>query len=205
MWPHLVTATTAHSAHDAVVRSVAQAFAHTAYVALCLSLSWGVFVTTGWIGRITGRVPMRRSHATLAVLAISLSVAHAATFLFLTDLDERFSVGALVVPLFPNAPTRWTLGIIAVDLMIAVVLSTALMRFIVYRRWLRFHRLAYLAVALGVAHSWLGAVANGTLAVLWIAGLSALAPTVLVAALRFTPTRYLESTGFLTSARSRDA
>jgi sulfoxide reductase heme-binding subunit YedZ len=187
----------AHSIHDTNIRAIAQASARTAYVAMCLSLCWGIFVATGWIGRLTGRDAMRRSHIILATFAIVTAVVHAGLFLLLSDTNEEFALGTIVIPFAAHGQARWALGIVGLEVMIAIGVSSALQRFFVYRRWLNAHRFAYPAVALAVGHSWLGAAANGNMQLLWLAGLTVLVPTALLSGLRFVPARFLVSLGLL--------
>jgi sulfoxide reductase heme-binding subunit YedZ len=196
VWPQ-IAAETAHSTHDAAVRAVAQAAARTAYVAMCLNLCWGVFVTTGWVGRLTGRTAMRRSHATLAVFAVMFALVHAGSLLFLSGPGARFSVPVIAIPLYPGTPWRWALGIVSLELMMAIVVSSAVRRFLDYLGWLHFHRIGYPAVLLGTGHSWLGAAANGHLSMLWLAGLTVLVVTALIAVLRLVPARYLARIGLI--------
>jgi sulfoxide reductase heme-binding subunit YedZ len=93
-------------------------------------------------------------------------------------------------------PMRWGgvaqgLGIVSVELMLAVVLATLAQRFLRHRQWLWLHRLGYPAVALGVLHSFVGAMIDGHLAALWLFGLAVLVPTAVVVAMRFVPARVL--------------
>ena len=140
----------------------------------------------------------RGSHVILATLAIVTAAVHAGLFLLLTDTNEKFALVTIVVPFAANAEARWAPGIIGLEVMIAIAVTSALQRFFVYRSWLNAHRFAYPAVALAVGHSWLGAMANGNLALLWLAGLTVLVPTVLLSGLRFMPARFLVSLGLLT-------
>lgn len=141
---------------------------------------------------------MRKSHATLAVLAIVLAGIHAAMFLFLDNQNVRFHLATVTVPLLNGGKWRWALGIVGLETMIAIMVSSALQRLFVYRRWLHVHRLSYPAVALVVVHAWLGAAANGHLATLWLAGLTVLVPTAVVVILRFVPASFLATVGLLT-------
>jgi sulfoxide reductase heme-binding subunit YedZ len=59
------------------------------------------------------------------------------------------------------------------------------------------HRLAYPAVALLVVHSLLGAIANGHLDIVWLGGLTFLVPTVVLAVLRFVPSKVLTEVGLV--------
>jgi sulfoxide reductase heme-binding subunit YedZ len=81
--------------------------------------------------------------------------------------------------------------------MIAIIVSVAFHRLFRYRQWLFLHRLAYPAVALLVIHSLFGAIANGHLDFLWLAGLTFLVPTAVLAVLRFVPSRMLDDVGLV--------
>lgn len=197
MWTYALAAGTVYSPHDTGVRAVAQASARAAYVVMCLALCWGILAATGWVGKLTGRKALRTSHIALATFAIVFAVIHAAAFLFLTDLDERYTPTMLALPFASGGALRWVPGILGLEILIALSVSSVLRRLFVYRRWLRLHLFAYPAVALVLVHSWFGAVVNGHLDLLWIAGLTILVPTVLLTALRFTPPRILADVGLV--------
>ena len=185
------------SPHDSAVRQIAALSARLAYLFMCLTLAWGVFAATGWINRITGRAAVRATHAVFALFTIAFGLLHVAAFLFLTDANELFSPLMLAVPLAGGGLLRWALGIIGLELMIAIVVTVSLQHRVNYRKWLRFHQVAYVAVGLTAVHSWLGAVANGHLELLWLAGITVLAPVLVLCVLRFTPSRVLVSAGLL--------
>lgn len=187
-----VQATT--SPHDAGVRQVAALSARLAYAMLCATLSWGVLVSTGWVHRISGRQATRNSHLVLATLALAFGAIHVLCFLFLTDVD--FTTTTLFVPLADGLP-RHTAGIIGFELVIAIAVSVAFQRHFRYRRWLFLHRLAYPAVGLLVLHSLFGAIANGHLEIVWLGGVTLLVPTIVLAVLRFLPTRVLADAGLV--------
>jgi methionine sulfoxide reductase heme-binding subunit len=185
----------AHSPHDTGVRDVAQLSARLAYVLMCLTLCWGVLVSTGWVHRLTGRQATRSGHMVLATLALAFGGLHAVAFLFLTDVT--FTPVTIAVPFGDGGPARWAAGIIGFELMLAIAISVGLQRFFSYRRWLGLHRLAYPAVALTVIHAFVGAAVNGHLEALWLAGLTVLVPTILMAALRFVPSRVFAEAGLV--------
>ena len=182
------------SPHDAGVRQVAALSARLAYVLMCATLSWGVLVSTGWVHRLTGRQATRNSHMVLATLTLAFATIHVLSFLFLTDVD--FTTVTLFVPL-ADGVLRHTAGIIGFEVILAIALSVAVQRFFKYRRWLFLHRLAYPAVGLLVVHSLFGAIANGHLDFLWLGGLTFLVPTVVLAVLRFVPSRVLTEVGLV--------
>ncbi|GAA3856902.1 ferredoxin [Saccharothrix violaceirubra] len=192
--PSLVAQATGDD-HDAGVRHVAQLSARTAYVFTCATLSWGVLIATGWANRIAGRHGLRNSHMVLATLALAFGCLHAVAFTLLRV--DPFGLARIAVPLADGGQARHAPGIVGLELMLAIACTAGLRKRIHYRRWLRLHQLAYPAVALTVVHSWLGAAANGTVAVLWLAGLTVLVPTVTVAAARFLPPHVLVRLGML--------
>ncbi|MBW4718104.1 4Fe-4S domain-containing protein [Saccharothrix obliqua] len=172
------------NAHDNGVREIAALSARLAYLLMCLTLCWGVLTATGWVRRVTGHQALRGGHMVLAAFTLGAAGMHASALLF---LDERVVTGFQVVVPFMNGEFRHALGIIAFDLMVAIAITAGLHRFFRYRNWLRFHQLAYAAIALGVAHSWLGAWANSDVDRWWIAGLTAAAPALVLAAMRAAP------------------
>jgi sulfoxide reductase heme-binding subunit YedZ len=193
----VVSLAVAHSPHDSGIRQIAALSARLAYLFMCLTLSWGVFTATGWINRITGRPAVRSTHLVFATFTIAFGVLHATAFLFLTDGNELYSPIMLIVPMVSGGLLRWGFGIIGIELMIAIAITAGLQHRVRYRKWLRFHQLGYIAVALTIVHSWLGAAANGHLELLWLGGLTLLAPVVLLSVLRFTPSRMLAAAGLI--------
>lgn len=184
----------ATSPHDAGVRQVAALSARLAYAMMCATLSWGIFVSTGWVHRLSGRQATRNSHMVLATLTLAFGTIHVLAFFFLTDVNFTFI--SLFIPL-ADGLLRHTAGIIGFELMIAIAVSVGFQRYFRYRRWLALHRLAYPAVALLVVHSLFGAIANGHLEILWLGGLTFLVPTVVLAVLRFVPSGVLSDAGLV--------
>jgi sulfoxide reductase heme-binding subunit YedZ len=182
--------------HDIGVREVAALSARAAYVIMCFTLCWGIFTATGWIRRLTGHQAIRSGHMILATFTIAAGVTHAIVFLLLRE--QGLNVAGIMIPFAGRF--RHGLGILGLELMIAIVFATGLKNFVNYRRWLRFHQLAYPAVALVVVHSWFGAIANGHLAVTWLGGVTALTPAITLTALRLTPPSLLIKAGLLSPA-----
>lgn len=197
---------TTHSPHDSGVRQVAAFSARFAYVLMCFTLAWGVFAATGLITRLTGRHTVHSSHLVLAVLTLAFGVVHALCFLLLTDTDEHFVPVMLLAPLVDGGAFRWGLGVIGLELMLAIAVSVLVQRFVVYRRWLRFHQVAYFAVAITALHAWLGAAANGHIEVVTLAGLTVTIPAITLVGLRFAPPGVLAWLGLITApARASQA
>jgi len=182
--------------HDIGIREVAALSARCSYVLMCLTLCWGILTATGWVRRITGHQAIRSGHMILAILTLATGVTHAAVFVLLRE--QGLSIGGITLPF--SGQLRHTLGILGLEIMIAITIATGLKRFVNYRRWLRFHRLAYVALVLVVLHSWFGAIANGHLAVLWLGGITVLVPAVTMTVLRCVPPRILIRAGVLGAA-----
>jgi sulfoxide reductase heme-binding subunit YedZ len=183
------------SPHDTGVRQDAALSARLAYALMCLTLSWGILVSTGWVHRMTGRQATRNSHMVLATLTLAFGLVHVWSFLFLTDV--HFTIVKLTIPFVTGGLFRHATGIVGYELMIAIAVSVAFQRYFSYRRWLFLHRFAYPAVALLVVHSFLGAMANGHLEVLWLAGLTFFVPMAVMAVLRILPSRVLTGAGLV--------
>ena len=182
--------------HDIGVREVAALSARASYVFMCLTLCWGVLTATGWIRRLTGHQAIRSAHMILAIFTLATGITHAIVFLLLRE--QGLDAFGITVPF--SGKLRHTLGILGLEIMVAITITTGLRRFIRYRNWLRFHQLAYIAVAMVAVHSWVGAIANGHLALLWLAGITVLTPAVTLTALRFLPPKLLIRTGLLAAA-----
>ncbi|MFI7674594.1 ferredoxin [Actinophytocola sp. NPDC049390] len=182
--------------HDIGVREVAALSARASYVFMCLTLCWGVLTATGWIKRLTGHQAIRSAHMILATFTLATGIAHAIVFLLLRE--QGLDVFGIAVPF--SGTFRHALGILGLEIMVAITITTGMRRFIRYRNWLRFHQLAYVAVGMVVVHSWFGAIHNGHLALLWLGGITVLTPAVTLTALRFLPPKTLIRAGLLAGA-----
>lgn len=182
--------------HDIGVREVAALSARASYVFMCLTLCWGVLTATGWIKRLTGLQAIRSAHMILATFTLATGITHAVVFLLLRE--QGLDVFGIAIPF--SGLARHALGILGLEIMIAITITTGMRRFIRYRNWLRFHQLAYIAVGMVVVHSWFGAIHNGHLALLWLGGITVLTPAVTLTALRFLPPKMLIRAGLLAAA-----
>lgn len=185
----------APSVHDQGIRGIAALSARLSYALMCLTICWGVFTTTGWVRRISGREPLRCGHMILATLSLAFAGTHALAFLFLHDMV----IGLLwiTVPLVGGSMLRHSLGIVGFEVMLAIAITAGMRRWLAYRSWLRLHQFAYPAFGLTVLHSMLGATANGTASTLWLVGVTLFVPPLTLATLRFLPPRYLAKIGLL--------
>jgi sulfoxide reductase heme-binding subunit YedZ len=182
--------------HDIGIREVAALSARASYVLMCLTLCWGILTATGWVRRLTGHQAIRGGHMMLAAFTLTTGLIHAVVFVLLRE--QALTAAEIIVPF--SGRFRHTLGILGLELMLAITVAVGLRRWMRYRNWLRFHQLAYIAVAMIVVHSWFGSVANGHLALLWLGGITVLSPAVTLTALRFLPPRLLIRAGLLAAA-----
>jgi predicted ferric reductase len=124
------------------------------FVALLLltaSVAMGVLAmarlrTTAWPRFVTQAL-----HRNVSLLALAFLVAHVAT----TVLDGYVPIGWLdaVIPFRSPYRTLWLgLGAIAVDLMLAIIVTSLLRRHIGYRGWQAVHLTSWLAWPLAILH-----------------------------------------------------
>lgn len=182
-------------AHDSGVRALAAFSARLAYVSMSLTLCWGILTATGWVRRVTGHQALRSGHMMLASFTLATGLVHAVAFQLLDN--QVLTPLQSLVPFFAGGMLRWGLGVISLELMTAIAITAGMHRFFRYRNWLRFHQLAYAAVALGGIHAWLGAMANGDFAPLWLGAITAIAPAVTLTVLRFVPPHLFVNVGLL--------
>jgi sulfoxide reductase heme-binding subunit YedZ len=180
----------AAASHDDGVRELSVLSARLAYALMCLTLTWGVLVSTGWFDRLTGRHALRASHQILATLTLGVAFIHGVSFLV---LDDALPLGKLIFPF--TGPLRDTFGILAFEGMLAASIAVGMKRWTTYWGWLWVHRLAYPAFALGVLHAFFQALARGTLSAVYLGGLTLLVPAVTVIVLRLMPPKALEAAG----------
>ncbi|MFE0026747.1 4Fe-4S domain-containing protein [Amycolatopsis sp. NPDC059021] len=182
--------------HDGGVGQVAALSGRVAYLTMCLSLCWGVLGAAGWVRRFTGHKPLRGGHIVLAAFALSTGAVHGMSFLYMENSDT-LSVVQLVVPFFGGGLIRHAMGVLGFELLVAISITASLRYGAARRNWGRIHQLGYLGVGLLVVHAWLGAVASGHLAVVWLGGITALAPPIVLSVLRIVPPELLVRVGLV--------
>lgn len=180
----------AAASHDDGVRELSVLSARLAYALMCLTLTWGVLVSTGWFDRLTGRHALRASHQVFATLTLAFAFVHMVSF---TLLDQARPVADLIIPF--RGVLRDTFGVLAFQGMLTAAIAVGLKRWTSYWRWLWLHRLAYPAFVLGVLHAFFQALAKGTLSTVYLGGLTLLVPAITVILLRLVPAKTLEAAG----------
>jgi sulfoxide reductase heme-binding subunit YedZ len=179
----------AASADDGV-RELSVLSARLAYALMCLTLTWGVLVSTGWFDRLTGRHALRSSHQVLATITLTFAFVHGLSFLLLSTPTP---LADLIIPF--RGALRDTFGVLAFEGMLAAAIAVGLKRWTSYWGWLWVHRLAYPAFVLGVLHAFFQALARGTLSAVYLGGLTLLVPAVTVILIRLVPAKTLEAAG----------
>jgi len=191
----LLRSAAAGSSNESAVTAVSALSARLSYVAMCVTLCWGVLAATGWMHRLTGHRASRGGHAVIATFALTTGVVHCLAFLF---MDQRgLNLGEVIIPFFGTGQARHALGIVGLELMIAVGVTAGLKRRFAMMEWVQFHRFAYLAVWLTTMHAWLGAAANGSVSTLWLGGITTIAPAITLTVLRFLPPEHLVRLGLV--------
>ncbi|MFJ1761652.1 4Fe-4S domain-containing protein [Amycolatopsis sp. NPDC088138] len=192
---------TASSPHDAGIAEAAALSGRLTYVCMCLTLCWGVLAAAGWVRRFSGQDAVRSGHVVLAAFTLATGALHGLTFLLLDDFvdDGAFGFADLLLP-FYDGTTRHALGIAGFELVVAVSVTAGLRRGAREGRWLRFHQFGYLAIGLLAVHAWLGAISSGHLAVVWLAGITAGVPPVVLSVLRLLPAAALVRAGLIAPA-----
>lgn len=180
----------AATGHDDGVRELSVLSARLAYALMCLTLTWGVLVSTGWFDRLTGRHALRGTHQVFATITLTFAFVHGMSFLL---HSTPAPLADLVIPF--RGALRDTFGILAFEGMLTAAIAVGLKRWTSYWRWLWLHRLAYPAFVLGVLHAFFQALARGTLSAVYLGGLTLLVPAVTVILLRLVPAKTLEAAG----------
>jgi sulfoxide reductase heme-binding subunit YedZ len=191
----LAADSTGDAAHDTGIYEIASLVGRFGYAMMCLSLTWGVLTSMGWVSRLTSRAAMRSGHMILSTLTLAFITTHILSYTLLAQGPWSFE--QLLIPFSAGGKFRHAMGTLAFEGMLVAALAIGLRRWMSYWRWLWIHRLAYPAFAAGVLHAFFGATENGHLGILWVGGITLLVPAVTVTALRLLPAKALTTTGLL--------
>ncbi|WP_433893768.1 ferric reductase-like transmembrane domain-containing protein [Streptomyces sp. CA-111067] len=133
--------------YDTGVHQLARLAALIAYALLVATVVLGVMLRLRFMQRSVNRATFYGAHMTLALSAMIFGCIHGVTFLY--QPVWRMGIKEFTVP-FTSGMQRIPVGfgILGTELAIAVACAVWLQRRLGYRRWLRFHQLAYAAFAL---------------------------------------------------------
>lgn len=173
------------SGADGQVRKVAALAGYIAYGIMAMTITWGVLTTTGFARRWVSRPTMQGGHMLLAVLFLTFGWVHGATYVFQTQ--EHFSVTKVFVPFAQGGEPEVAMGIVGLELALAVAVSIWVQRRLSYRRWHIVHWLAYPAFALSLAHTIATSKEAQSLGLVGIAVLGSALVTIVLFVLRLLP------------------
>jgi hypothetical protein len=122
---------------------VARAGGIVAWVLLAASVAWGLLLSTKLFGRAVAPAWLNELHRFLGALALVFTVVHVAGLV--ADSYVHFGVMELLVPLasrWKPGPVAW--GVVALYLLVAVEVSSLLMRRLPRVWWKRIHLTSFL-------------------------------------------------------------
>jgi predicted ferric reductase len=138
----------------------------TAFVALALDVTFGLFLSTGAADRWISRARSVDVHRWLSSVTLVLVATH--VLLLMGDGFVRFDVLDALVPFIaPYRPTAVALGVFATYLVIVVQVSFQLRHRIGTRTWRRLHHLTFVVFVLTTAH---GVLAGSDTHMAWMRG-----------------------------------
>lgn len=140
-----------YNPYDQGVRHVATIAGYLCYGMMALTVCFGILTTTGWVRRRIRKTALTSLHMALAVSTLTFGVLHAAAYTFQTG--EHFTAINAAIPFVAGGEFEVGLGIIGLELAIAVAASIIVQRRLGYQRWRLLHYLAYVAFALSLAHT----------------------------------------------------
>lgn len=132
-------------------------FAFMAYIAVTLSVVYGLLLSTKVLDAVAHRPVNFTLHQDLAALGLGMAAIHAV--LLGLDASMPFSVGQMLLPgAAPYAPLAVGVGQVSLYLMALVTASFYVRRHIGQRAWRILHYVTFLAFAGSTAHG----IASGT-------------------------------------------
>ncbi len=174
-----------HTPYDQGVRHVATLAGYLSYGLMAMTVCFGVLTTTGWARRSVSRQALSGGHVVLAVMTLTFGTLHGVAYAFQTG--ERFSYVMVAVPFVQGGEVEVALGIVGLELGIAVAVSIWVQRRLGYRRWHLFHYLSYAAFALSLAHTVLTSPEVRSLGGVGLIVVAAAAACALLGVLRMLP------------------
>lgn len=139
------------SSYDAGVHRVASVAGYLAYGLMALTVCFGILTTTGWARRAVKRQTLYGGHLTLGVTTLAFGLLHGVAQTF--QVDHHFSYLMVFVPLVDGGSSEVAMGIVGLELGVAVAVSIWFQRKLGYRRWRLVHYGGYAAFGLSLAHT----------------------------------------------------
>ena len=133
------------------IHLVAATAGFISYVLLWATVIWGVLLRRGWSSQSTRYSSLYATHMTLALIGLTLGWGHA-----FTQLANPVGTVFLIDEFIPFANARDPIGIgvgvIATEMMTALMVSIPLQRRLGYARWRAIHALSYASFTLVAGH-----------------------------------------------------
>jgi sulfoxide reductase heme-binding subunit YedZ len=133
------------------VHLVAATVGFTSFALLWLSIVWGLVLANGWTMTRMRHSTVVAIHHTVALLGLTLGLVHGLAQMAVPGGPVRW-VDQVVPFLNPTDPVGLGLGVVAIELFLAVGLSALVQRRLGHARWRAVHRLTYAAFMLLVGH-----------------------------------------------------
>ena len=147
-------------------------------ILLTAAVALGIAETHAWRPAGAPRYAAVALHRSVSLLALAFLALHVATIVL--DPFPHIGVGTAVIPFATSYRAVWvTLGTVACDLLLAIVVTSLVRRRLGYRAWRGVHWLAYASWPLALVH---GFGAGSDAASSWLPVLSAACVAVVVGA-----------------------
>lgn len=170
------------------VHLVAASAGFVSFFLLWLATVWGLVLRNGWMLARLRHSTVYSIHMTLALFGLSLGVVHAAAQLAAPGGPVRL-VDEFVPFINPTDPIGIGVGVIGLELLLAVTGSLVVQRLLGYSRWRAVHALAYAAFMLVAAHT---LISGSDVGPVWVWG-PVLACGLVTVVLWLTTTPYLDN------------
>lgn len=127
------------------------------YTLLWASVIWGILASSRPFSSRLSNAAVLDWHRILSIAALAFGTLHAGVLLL--DKHSEFGLGDLLVPLHSNkSPVATAMGVIALELGLAIAISVKFRKYMGVKAWRQLHMLSYPVFVLAFAHS----VAMGT-------------------------------------------
>jgi predicted ferric reductase len=140
-----------NSTQSSLLWFVARGSGMVAYLLLTATVVLGIAVNRRWSNADWPRLVVEGAHRWFTLIFSLFLIVHIATLVL--DPFSHISFGDAVIPFAGTYRTFWVgLGVVAAELVVAIVLSVAVRRWIGYRLWHALHLLTYLLFPLSLLH-----------------------------------------------------
>ena len=130
---------------------VAATVGFLAFFLIWVAVLWGLFLRNGWALTWVRHSTLLATHTTVALLGLCLATVHAAVQL--VKPGNLFRLVDVLVPFtFWRDPIGVGVGVLGLEILLAIAGSIMVQRLLGFGRWRALHSLSYVAFTLLVAH-----------------------------------------------------